>query len=84
MITDPTELEDFETALRDEGYSRDDFELTTSKESFPEGRVAVPRGTVTITNTKRNLSKTYPAGGGGTSWPAEFHIDLGKGVFGEP
>ena len=83
MIISSTEMEDFQTALREERFSRADFKLTTGEERFPEGQLAVPRGTVTITNTKRDRSKTYRAGGG-TSWPAEFHLDLRKRVFGEP
>ena len=80
MIIDQTEMEDFRTALKQQGCHEDEFELSSKQDPMPAGRVSPVTGSVTVKNTKTGREQTYKAGYG-TSWVVEFESDLKVGKF---
>jgi len=79
-----SEAEDFEAELRRHKRSRDEFEITaTLQKPFSQqaGVISPYGGTVTIKNKKSGAERTYPTGGFGSSWVADFCADLETGVF---
>lgn len=73
------EREDFEGALKDRGFSLDDFEIV---EQDPTRKwTGVYPITVTIRRTSNGKETTYRAGRM-SKWPAEFARDLDQGYFG--
>lgn len=80
MILD-SEKEDFEQAVRDNGFAVDDFELIEQQDLPSGGEIYAITGTVTIKRKSSGIEKTYRAGHGST-WPTEFSDDLNVGTFG--
>ena len=77
------EVEDFHSSIEQLGFSEKDFELSQSSPPASGGGIQPIVGTVTVKRKSTGKSKTYQAGHG-SSWPASFHDDLKKGVFGAP
>ena len=80
-MVDDSEKEDFEQAIRNKGFSLDDFELTEKRDPAQGAGVHAITGTVTIKRKSSGAKKSYQAGHG-SAWPAEFENDLRRGVFG--
>jgi hypothetical protein len=82
-VIEDDELEDFHASIEDQGYDKDDFELTQSANPTPAGSVSAVTGTVTVRRKSKDVKRTYPAGHD-CAWPASFEDDLESGIFGNP
>jgi hypothetical protein len=79
-----SEAEDFEAELRRHKRSEDEFEIVaTPQKPFSQqaGIISPYGGAITIKNKKSGAERTYPTGGFGSSWVADFCADLETGVF---
>ena len=72
-ILDETEFDDFYTAIRDQGQQPEDFELTESVTGWE-------KGVSTVRNKKSGVERSYLIGSG-ASFPADFVVELGQGLF---
>ena len=71
-----SEIEDFHALLESAGYSKVDFELSTTEDPYPPrgGRLRSP---VTVKYKKTGSQRTYDA----TRWYYEAYKDLVDGKF---
>jgi hypothetical protein len=79
-----SEFEDFEAVLRRHKRSKDEFEIVTTPQklfSQQTGVVSPYGGTITIKNKRSGAERTYPTGGLGSSWVADFSVDLEAGAL---
>ena len=74
-MIDESELEDFRAALREHGYTENDFELSEQKDPLPSQGITPVTGTVTVRNKKSGIEHTYESGHG-TAWVVAFAEDL--------
>ncbi len=72
---------DFEQAIRSNGFTVDDFELTEKRDLPSDSEIYAITETVAIKRKSNGVEKWYLAGHWST-WPADFSDDLKKGVFG--
>lgn len=79
-MIDDTELHDFRGALKEHGYSEDDFELSSQQDPLPAGAIAPIKGRVTVKRKQTGVERTYEAGHG-TAWVAAFATDLATNRF---
>jgi hypothetical protein len=82
-VLSDSEAEDFHSSIKQLGFNAKDFELSQASAPPSGGGIQPIVGTVTVKRKSTGSSKTYQAGHG-SSWPASFHDDLRKGVFGAP
>lgn len=76
------EQEDFESACKKHGRSREEFTVVFDESSPPkEGVNDIPRQ-VTVAANLTGARQNYAAGSG-TSWTVEFERDLDQGFFWE-
>jgi hypothetical protein len=81
-LLDSSEVQDYFSAIKKLGFTQSDFELKEKQFPTSGGPIYVIKGSVTITRKSTGIERTYPAGHG-SSWPASFHDDLTKGIFGQ-
>lgn len=80
---DPTELKDFETALRAHGYSAGDFEVSeVDQTTFPNAPVsfAPTKGEVIVERKSTQKKRSYKSDHG-TRWVEDFTNELKQGFF---
>ena len=73
----PSEKEDFDRELRRHRLSPDDFELTADDPVMTGPQIQATRGTVTVSNTKTGVSRTYSY----MTWVTDFIRDLEAGIY---
>jgi hypothetical protein len=78
---DATEIEDFETELRNHKRSIDEFQISATPKQLiaKDGRISPLHGTVTVQH--RNGTQRVYDTGHGTAWVARFTDDLKAGIF---
>ena len=77
----PKEMENFKRILAEQGYTNDNFELTTQEDPLPaNGEIGALTGHETVKNRESGIERTYQAGHR-TAWVAEFGDDLKAGAF---
>ena len=79
---EPSEDEDFKSAIRQAGYSESDFEIVETEDDYPSGAIVPITGSVTVTFVKTGVKRTYDSGHG-TAWVVAFEKDLRAGLFTE-
>lgn len=82
-VLSSSEVDDLRASLKQFGYAEADFESTQTRDPTPPAPVSPISGTVTIKRKSTGQTRTYAAGHG-SSWPATFHDELLRGVFGKP
>ena len=76
-----TELEDFNTALSTNGYSKADFELNEKDlTNWIPNTVVSRHGEITVKRKSTQKSRVYKSGNG-THWVVDFEIELKQGLF---
>ena len=77
---EPSWKEDFRTAVKQAGYSENDFEVSETEDDFPSGERVSITGTVFVTFKKTGISRTFQSGNR-TAWVVDFEKDLRAEVF---
>lgn len=80
-VLSDSEVEDFYSSIKQLGFKDNDFEMSQTPAPLSGGGIQPIVGTVTVKRKSTGANKTYQAGHG-SSWPASFHDELKKGVFG--
>ena len=79
MITED-ELKDFDSILKKNGKSRDDYELKEESDPRPNTDIYPITGKLNIKNKETGQLGTYKTGHR-TSWVVQFEEDLNKGLI---
>jgi hypothetical protein len=82
MIEDD-ELDDFHASIEDQGYDKDDFELTQSANPTRAGAVSAVTARSRSDGKARMSKEPIPAGHDST-WAGDLDDDLESGIFGNP
>jgi hypothetical protein len=75
-ILDQDDIEDFCALICGAGLNPYDFELFETVTDF----IGPEAGIATVRHKRSGVERSYPIGHG-TSFPANFAVDLGQGVF---
>ena len=76
LIIDAPEIEDYLAAIREAGLNPDDFELSETVIAL----IGPEAGSATVRHKRSGVERSYPIGHG-TSFPADFAVELLRGVF---
>ncbi|MEE9452551.1 MAG: hypothetical protein V3V61_07340 [Gammaproteobacteria bacterium] len=74
------EVDGYKKAIKDKGYSVEDFDDIEKVLSESKGGFYTPKGEITIERKSTGKKRVYKTGSG-RSWPAKFEEELGNGCF---